>query len=156
MNRIVRWSRLTATPLVMVCVVGLALGIDWRADSPLTPNLNADVVPARDRMLLKWLTGEHARAALAEMLKTLRVRDPGVDQVHFFHSIDPDQMAQAPIKDNLERTCSVERFKIDLKTASYAVEFGNLCRYHYSGTFEWKGGRWNASPPNSEGVFCYK
>ena len=60
MNRIVRWSRLTATPLVMACVVGLALGIDWRADSPLTPNLNADVVPARDRIIPKWLTGQHA------------------------------------------------------------------------------------------------
>ena len=89
------------------------------------------------------------------MLKSIKVKNPWEQSV-YFESVDPDQVAQAPIKDILEGTCSVEGFKIDLKTASYAIQFGHGCRYYFSGTLEWKRGRWNASPPHLDGVACSK
>jgi hypothetical protein len=127
--------------------LGLMLAVDWRADSPVIAGVRADLVPLQERLAGKRLTSEGARSALVEMLKTMKaqgVRNDGCSRL--LASLDPARLAQLPMKRDAGGDWTLQGFRIDLKNATYSLECGHGCNFHYSGSFSRERGHWAASP----------
>jgi len=136
--------------------LGMAAWVDWRCNSHLITNLGTRVVPVHERVIRRIANSEDARAALVEMLKTMKAQDPPQANPNDLAVIDTDRLAQAPILKSQGGDWTVERFWIDLKKGSYSMDCGHRCNYHYSGSFEWKDGHWIASPLHCDWIACEK
>jgi len=55
--------------------LGMAAWVDWRCNSHLITNLGTRVVPVHERVIRRIANSEDARAALVEMLKTMKAKD---------------------------------------------------------------------------------
>ncbi len=99
------------------------------------------------------LTGQHARDALVAMLRTRPQSEIEFVNTHFA-TIQPDDLALAPVEEREDGSCRIGMFWIDLRRARYDITFGGGCRFDYSGSFKLKGTAWVASPPRFESVGC--
>lgn len=147
------WKRFFCAGIVVVALAALGVCTVLRS----TP-ARADFSRRLDARLLRTpLTGDAARRSLAGTLKALKQMDPAVKDVPgnwYLDHLDLEQLAQAPVKQNQDGTCSVDRFWINLKEKTYAFEFGGKCRYHYSGSFDWVQGKWQATTPSWDWIAC--
>ena len=98
------------------------------------------------------LSGESARAALAEIAPTLEQEL----ERKFFGRIDPNQMAFAPLEYGPDGTCWIGPFRVDLLHSEYQIHWrGRGHIIEYQGKFEWRDARWVALLPRKGSIGCF-